>query len=348
MAPETELGPIGELIMGDNGKPRWRPERRKNDPPGYDPENKQTWDDYYFQPVPSTVEWHTPPGAPVIEVNNLGIEFLLGRKRNLSLREVIFSGRSAHERKTFWALRDINFTVGRGEAVGLVGGNGGGKSTLLKLVAGTLLPDEGKASVKEGVAPLIELTGGFVADLSARENIFLMAGLHGMSRDETEARFEEIVDFAGPQVRAGLDVPYRHFSSGMRVRLGFSVVTQLDEPIVLVDEVLAVGDAAFREKCYDRMEGLLDQGRTLFLVSHSKGDLTRFCTRGLYLKDGHLAADGPMDAVMDQYMSDLMGPDKYTIPSEEGLIDRRLAQQDAKIKRRLQRDADAGRIDAHA
>ncbi|MBD2759031.1 ABC transporter ATP-binding protein [Yimella sp. cx-573] len=315
----------------------WRPQRTDNDPPGYDPENKLTWDDYNFPVIDDSIEWETPKGQPVITVDGLGIKFLRGRKRNLSLRELVFTGKSAHNRETFWALRDINFTVGRGEAVGLVGGNGGGKSTLLKLIAGTLIPDEGKAQITEGVAPLIELTGGFIGDLSARENIYLTAGLHGMSTEEVDERFDEIVDFAGPAVRDGLDVPYRHFSSGMQVRLGFAVITTLDEPIILVDEVLAVGDAAFRAKCYDRMENLLDQGRTLFLVSHSDGDLLRFCTRGLYLRGGGLAADGPIEDVVDLYYDDLLG-DERRPPSPEQFANTKAQRVDERIRRRLQRD----------
>ena len=253
----------------------------------------------------------TSPGAPaqggdiVIDVRDVGIEFLRSRKRKMSIRELVFTGRSTSPRDTFWALRNISFEVARGQAVGLVGGNGGGKSTLLKMIAGVLLPDEGVITVTEGVAPLIELTGGFIGDLSARENIYLTAGLHGLSRDRVDDRFDEIVQFAGPQVKAGLDTPFRHFSSGMQVRLGFAVITTLDEPIVLVDEVLAVGDRAFREKCYKRMEALLADGRTLFLVSHSEPDLKRFCTRGLYLRGGNLVADGPIGAVMKQYNADL-------------------------------------------
>lgn len=251
------------------------------------------------------VEWKTPEGEPVIEVHDLGIEFLKGRKKNLSLREIIYRRQTSYEKDKFWALRGIDFTVGRGEAVGLVGANGGGKSTLLKMIAGTLLPDEGYARVREGVAPMIELTGGFIGELSARENVYLMAGLHGMKKETVDERFDDIVEFAGPQVLRGLDVPFRHFSSGMKVRLGFAVITCLDEPIILVDEVLAVGDRAFRDKCYDRMESLLDEGRTLFLVSHSEGDLMRFCTRGLYLSGGELVDDGPMADVMQHYNADL-------------------------------------------
>lgn len=252
------------------------------------------------------VTWNTPDGEPVITVDNLGIEFLRGRKRKLSLREIIYTRQTSHDKQTFWPLRDITFEVGRNEAVGLVGGNGEGKSTLLKLIAGTLLPDQGEAIVREGVAPLIELTGGFVGELSARENVYLTAGLHGMSEEQIEARFEEIVAFAGPQVKAGLDTPFRHFSSGMQVRLGFAVITCLDEPIILVDEVLAVGDKNFREKCYDRMESLLQEGRTLFLVSHNERDLKRFCTRGIYLRGGSVAADGAMDDVIAQYNDDIL------------------------------------------
>ena len=241
---------------------------------------------------------------PVITVDDLGIEFLRSRKRKLSLREIVYRGQTTHNKETFWALRHVNLQVGEGEAVGLIGGNGSGKSTLLKMLAGTLLPDEGSVTVNRGVAALIELTGGFIGELSARENVYLTAGLHGFSHEDIDARFDEIVEFAGPQVKAGLDMPFRHFSSGMQARLGFAVITALDEPIILVDEVLAVGDKAFREKCYQRMEALLADGRTLFLVSHSEADLTRFCTRGVYLRQGLVVQDGPIKDVLHTYNVD--------------------------------------------
>lgn len=245
--------------------------------------------------------------AAVITTENLGIEFYRSRRRKLSLREMLFRQGATHSPETFWALRGVTLQVHPGEAVGLVGANGGGKSTLLKMIAGVLIPDQGTVSVTRGVAPLIELTGGFIGELSARENIYLTAGLHGLSPDAVEERFDEIVDFAGPQVRAALDTPYRHFSSGMQVRLGFSVITALDEPILLVDEVLAVGDKAFREKCYRRMESLLAEGRTLFLVSHNESDLRRFCTRGLYLRSGELVGDGSIADVLAAYNEDIKG-----------------------------------------
>ncbi len=242
---------------------------------------------------------------PVITVEGLGVEFYRSRRRRLSLREMLFRGESGAPTETFWALRDVSFQIQPGEAVGVVGGNGGGKSTLLKMLAGVLLPDEGTVEVNGGVAPLIELTGGFVGELTARDNVYLLAGLHGVPKEVIDERFDEIVAFAGPQVKSGLDTPYRHFSSGMKVRLGFAVVTTLDEPIVLVDEVLAVGDKAFREKCYQRMEALLSDGRTLFLVSHNENDLRRFGDRALYLRGGRLVLDGPMSDVLAQYNEDL-------------------------------------------
>lgn len=241
--------------------------------------------------------------SPVIEADGLGISFKRNRRRNRRLRDLLAgSGRGTKRKGEFWALRDVSFSVAPGEAVGLVGGNGQGKSTLLKLIAGVMLPDEGRLTVRGGVAPLIEVTGGFVGDLTARDNIWLTAGLHGLGKKQIAQRFEEIVDFA--EVGDFLDTPFRHFSSGMKVRLGFAVVTTLDEPVVLVDEVLAVGDRAFREKCYTRMGELLGGGRTLFLVSHNEADLRRFCTRGLYLRGGALVTDGPLEEALDRYRED--------------------------------------------
>lgn len=240
---------------------------------------------------------------PIIDARGLGIRFDRNRRRKVKLRDVLTRRAAPRKAKReFWVLRDVSFTVQPGEAVGLVGANGQGKSTLLKLIAGVLLPDEGRVVVRGGVAPLIEVTGGFVGDLTARDNIWLAAGLHGLTKEQIEARFDEIVDFA--EVRGSLDVPFRHFSSGMKVRLGFSVVTTLDEPVVLVDEVLAVGDRAFREKCQVRMSELLSGGRTLFLVSHNEADLRRFCTRGLYLRGGSLVSDGCLDEAIERYDAD--------------------------------------------
>jgi len=196
----------------------------------------------------------------------------------------------------------VSFRVAPGESIGVVGRNGEGKSTLLKLVAGVLLPDEGRVRVEGGVAPLIELTGGFVGDLSVRENVRLTAGLHGMTKSEIAVRYDEIIDFA--ELAEFENTPYKHLSNGMKVRLAFSVVSQLDEPILLVDEVLAVGDRGFRAKCYRRIDELLAEGRTLFFVSHNEKDLRRFCSRGLYIREHRLVADGPLDDIMSLYNAD--------------------------------------------
>ncbi len=237
-----------------------------------------------------------------IRVADLGVHFRRSRRGRRSLKD-LFGGSARRARPgEFWALRNVSFDVRRGEAIGVVGRNGQGKSTLLKLVAGVLLPDEGSVTVHGGVAPLIEITGGFVGDLTVRENVRLTAGLHGMSKAEVARRFDDIIAFA--EIENFVDTPYKHLSSGMKVRLAFAVVSQLDEPTLLVDEVLAVGDKAFREKCYRRIDELLSEGRTLFFVSHNEKDLRRFCTRGLYLDRGALQLDAPISEVLAAYNAD--------------------------------------------
>ncbi|GAA1946151.1 ABC transporter ATP-binding protein [Microbacterium deminutum] len=240
--------------------------------------------------------------APAIEVSGLGVRFRRNRRGRRSFKDLFADSSRRSKPGEFWALRDVSFNVRPGESIGVVGRNGQGKSTLLKLVAGVLIQDEGRVAVNGGVAPLIEITGGFVGDLTVRENVRLASGLHGMPRAEVARRFDDIIDFA--ELAESVDTPYKHLSNGMKVRLAFSVVSQLEEPILLVDEVLAVGDKAFREKCYTRIDELLADGRTLFFVSHSERDLRRFCTRGLYLDKGRLAMDAPIADVLDRYNAD--------------------------------------------
>ena len=237
-----------------------------------------------------------------IEVEDLGVRFRRNRRGRRSIKDLFSDSSRRSKPGEFWALRDVSFDVKPGESIGVVGRNGQGKSTLLKLVAGVLLPDEGTVTVHGGVAPLIEITGGFVGDLTVRENVRLTSGLHGMSKAEVNRRFDGIIDFA--ELDDFIDTPYKHLSNGMKVRLAFSVVSQLEEPILLVDEVLAVGDKAFREKCYRRIDELLTDGRTLFFVSHNERDLRRFCTRGLYLDKHRLALDAPINEVLERYNTD--------------------------------------------
>ncbi|GAA3871908.1 ABC transporter ATP-binding protein [Leifsonia kafniensis] len=237
--------------------------------------------------------------SPVIALRDVGIRFRRNRRSRRTFKDLFAGSKRRNRPDEFWALRSVSFTVQQGEAIGVVGRNGQGKSTLLKLVTGVVLPDEGSVVVKEGVAPLIEITGGFVDDLSVRDNVYLTAGLHGMTRQQVADRFDDIIEFA--EIRDFIDTPYKHLSSGMKVRIAFAVISRLEEPIILVDEVLAVGDKAFREKCYRRIEELLAGGRTLFIVSHNERDLRRFCSRGLYLDKGALVLDGPIDDVLARY-----------------------------------------------
>ena len=240
------------------------------------------------------------PGG--ITVTSAGIRFRRNRRSRRNFKD-LFAGRKRRTLASeFWALRNVSFTVQPGEAIGVVGRNGQGKSTLLKLVAGVILADEGTVEVHGGVAPLIEITGGFVDDLTVRDNVYLTAGLHGMKKHEIASRFDEIIEFA--EIGDFLDTPYKHLSSGMKVRIAFAVISRLEEPIILVDEVLAVGDKAFKEKCYRRIEELLAGGRTLFFVSHNEKDLRRFCTRGLYLDKGALVLDAPIAQVLAKYDED--------------------------------------------
>jgi ABC-2 type transport system ATP-binding protein len=239
---------------------------------------------------------------PIISARGLGIRFSKSRRKKSKLREFA-TGRNklspAYGGNDFWPLRNVTFDIFPGEAVGVIGRNGTGKSTLLKLIAGVLIPDEGTVVCHGRVAPLLELSAGFSGDLTGRDNVHLVGALHGLSRAELRRKFDSIVEFAG--VEKFIDMPVRHYSSGMKVRLGFAVLTQLPHPVMLVDEALAVGDKDFRKKCYDTITKMLAEGRTLVFVSHSEADLTRFCKRGLFLDEGKLVVDGTLDEALVAY-----------------------------------------------
>ncbi|MDP9405372.1 MAG: ABC transporter ATP-binding protein [Actinomycetota bacterium] len=256
--------------------------------------------------VAGTAPTAAPPApaswSVAVQTEGLGIQFLINRRRKARVRDLLLHGRRHLPTDAFWAVRDVTISVRQGEAVGLVGHNGSGKSTLLKMIAGVLLPDEGTVTVNGGVAPLLELGAGFSPDLSARENIALAGSIHGLSRQAMDERFDDIVTFAG--VRRFLDTPMKHYSSGMKVRLGFAITAQLDHPIMLIDEVLAVGDKAFRRKCYDKIDEMLANGRTLMVVSHRDAHIRRFCERALYLREGRLLLDGSTEEVFERYAAD--------------------------------------------
>ncbi|HEY3603954.1 MAG TPA: ABC transporter ATP-binding protein [Sporichthyaceae bacterium] len=277
----------------------------------------------------------SPESGPVIIADDLGIKFPAGRRRRMKVRELLAKGRTGAPggQEDFWALRNVSFQVDRGEAVGIIGGNGHGKSTLLRLISAVMIPDEGSAWVRGGstkVAPLIEVTGGFSGELTVRDNIWLAAGLKGLTKRQIAGKFDEIVEFA--EIGHRLEQPFRHLSSGMKAKVGFAVVTSIDKPIVLVDEVLSVGDRAFKNKCFLRMEEMLGQGKTVLLVSHSAVQVERFCKRGIYLRDGRLIGDGPVSEILTRYGQDA---DRLAEDDRSALRARRRAA-------RMLRDADEG------
>ncbi|MEO8563674.1 MAG: ABC transporter ATP-binding protein [bacterium] len=206
-------------------------------------------------------------------------------------------------KELFWALRDVSFTVERGETVGIIGHNGAGKSTILKLLANITSPSSGQITINGRLSALIEVGSGFHPELTGRENIFLNGAILGMRRAEIAEKLDSIVDFAG--VRPFLDVPVKRFSSGMYVRLGFSIASHLDPDILLLDEVLAVGDAAFQEKCLSRIEALRKGGTTIVFISHDLAAVERICDRVILLRRGEVSVSGTPREVISEYQQQI-------------------------------------------
>ena len=217
-----------------------------------------------------------------------------------SVKEMLL-GISGHRKKAvvLQAVQDLTFDVAAGESVALLGHNGSGKSTTLKMLAGTVAPSDGRIWARGRLAPLLELGSGFHPDLSGRENVYLNAAILGIKRAEVERRLDEIVDFA--EVEDFLDTPVKFYSSGMSVRLGFAIAVNVDPDVLLVDEVLAVGDESFQSKCLERMQRFKSDGRTVVLVTHSLEQAQSFCDRALVLDHGRLTYDGPSTAADKPY-----------------------------------------------
>lgn len=209
--------------------------------------------------------------------------------------------RGGSNREDFWAVREIDFTVNQGEVVGLVGHNGAGKSTLLKLLSRITEPTEGEIALYGRVGSLLEVGSGFHPELTGRENVYMNGSILGMKRREIEKCFDEIVDFAGERVQLHLDSPVKRWSSGMVVRLAFAVAAHLDPEILIVDEVLAVGDAEFQKRCLGKMQDVARGGRTVFFVSHNLSAVTSLCTRGILLKGGRVHLDAPVAEIAAEY-----------------------------------------------
>ena len=236
--------------------------------------------------------------SPVVVVDNVSKKYRLYRERNNYLKAAIIrGGRSKVD--MFWALEDVSFEVYEGSTTGLIGENGSGKSTMLKCLARILRPDTGSVSVTGKMSALLELGAGFHPELSGRENVFLNGAILGLKQKELMAKFDDIVDFAG--IGQYIDEPVKNYSSGMYVRLGFSVAINVDPDILLVDEVLAVGDEAFQRKCLERFADLKRNGKTVIIVSHSMGSVVTMCDHAIWFKKGHKMADGDPRQVIEAY-----------------------------------------------
>jgi lipopolysaccharide transport system ATP-binding protein len=255
--------------------------------------------------------------SSVITVENLSKKYIIGhqkQERYTALRDVLANGAKrfthklthpfaapendpAHEE--FWALRDVSFDIKQGDRVGIIGRNGAGKSTLLKILSRITEPTSGRVSIKGRVASLLEVGTGFHPELSGRENIFLNGAILGMSKAEIKNKFDEIVAFA--EVEKFLDTPVKRYSSGMYVRLAFAVAAHLESEILIVDEVLAVGDAQFQKKCLGKMEEVGKDGRTVLFVSHNMAMISNLCQKGIFLEGGKISTQGEVSKVIQQY-----------------------------------------------
>ena len=236
-----------------------------------------------------------------VEIDQVSKRFRMYRERNRSLKAAVMRGRRASYEE-FWALKDVSFEIPEGSTFGLIGENGSGKSTLLKCIAKILTPNSGRVATHGTMAALLELGSGFHPELSGRENVFLNGSILGMRKAEIERKFDEIVDFSG--IEPFIDQPVKNYSSGMYVRLGFSVAINIDPDILLVDEVLAVGDAAFQERCMEKFADFRKAGRTVVIVSHALGSLRSMCDQAAWLRHGELVGVGAANGVVDEYVDE--------------------------------------------
>jgi lipopolysaccharide transport system ATP-binding protein len=268
----------------------------------------------------------------IIKVEGLGKKYIISheqKERYTALRDVIsnkvkglVNRSNTGNKEDFWALKDVNFEVSRGEAIGIIGRNGAGKSTLLKILSRITEPSKGRIEFNGRIASLLEVGTGFHPELTGRENVFLNGAILGMSRAEIKSKFDEIIDFSG--VEKFLDTPVKRYSSGMYVRLAFAVAAHLESEILVVDEVLAVGDAEFQKKCLGKMNDVSRKdGRTVLFVSHSMDAITRLCNKALLLNNGNVAASGATDTVINHYLQGDFGTtalrqwDKAYAPGDE-------------------------------
>lgn len=244
---------------------------------------------------------------PIIEISGISKRFRISHELQpyLNIRDrvsQIFKGEKATSTEEFWALKDITFSVEAGESIGIIGKNGAGKSTLLKILSKITPPSSGKIISRGRIASLLEVGTGFHPELTGRENIFLNGSILGMRKNEIQGKFDEIVDFSG--VEKFLDTPLKHYSSGMQLRLAFAVAAFLEPEILIIDEVLAVGDAEFQKKCMGKMDEVSKSGRTILFVSHNMGAVNNLCTKAVLLRNGKIAMIDNSSKVVEQYLHD--------------------------------------------
>jgi lipopolysaccharide transport system ATP-binding protein len=276
--------------------------------------------------------------SPAITVENLGKRYVIGRQRSRKdgLRHAVENAmrsplawlRSAVKRrreqnKDFWALKEVSFHIQPGDVVGIIGRNGAGKSTLLKILSRITVPSEGRIRINGRIASLLEVGTGFHQELTGRENIFLNGAILGMTHAEIVRKFDEIVSFS--EIEEFLDTPVKRYSSGMYVRLAFAVAAHLEPEILIVDEVLAVGDAAFQKKCLGKMGDFAQSGRTVLFVSHNMDAVRNLCQRGLWLKDGRLFSDGSADDIIQAYFDSFSNERSLSLANPDyGLVIQRV------------------------
>jgi ABC-type polysaccharide/polyol phosphate transport system ATPase subunit len=262
--------------------------------------------------------------SPAVSVENVWKYFRLYHDKNQYLKTTLLQGRRARYEE-FWALKGVSFDIPHGSTFGIIGSNGSGKSTLLKCLAGILSPDKGAITNDGRVVALLELGAGFHPDLSGRENIYLNGAILGMSNSEITRRLDDIVDFSG--LGQFIDTPVKNYSSGMVVRLGFAVATSVDPEILIIDEVLAVGDASFQQRCFEKIESFRQDGRTIILVSHGLAQVTQLCDQAAWIEKGELKAIGPSLEIV----SDYTGTSYNAQPKVEGEIGERWGSGEADI-----------------
>lgn len=249
----------------------------------------------------------------MIKLDNVSMMFNLGIEKNFTIKEAFINffrfgkKKKKNGRTDFWALSDVSFSVKKGEVVGLIGSNGAGKSTLLKVVSGVMKPTKGSVTINGAISPMIELGAGFDSELTARENIYLNGAILGYSKEFIDERFDDIVEFS--ELKDFLDAPVRNFSSGMVAKLAFSIATIVNPEILIVDEILSVGDIKFQEKSKNKMLEMIKGGTTVLYVSHSLESIEQLCDRVIWLEHGQIIKMGKTKPIIREYYKKLMGKD---------------------------------------